>query len=85
MHLALSFEGREKGDGNPVLSKAINHQRYPEKPPQGLCSDESMTTVDDNSQGKGSVQLPGAHGVNVDFDKQKVHILCKIIEVIICI
>lgn len=27
--------------------------------PQDLCGDESVTTADDNSQGEGSLPLPG--------------------------
>lgn len=59
MCLTLAIEGREKGNGTPEFSKAINHRRDPEKLPQGPCSDESVATADDNSQGKGPVQLPG--------------------------
>lgn len=59
MCLTLAIEGREKGNGTPEFSKAINHQRYPEKPPHGPCNDESVAPADDNSLAEGSVQLPG--------------------------
>lgn len=49
MYLTLAIEGRDKGNCNPKFSKAIRDT-------QRSCP---RATADDNSQGEGSVQLPG--------------------------